>query len=116
MRPSATVGVENPPPRPVIFQASGGPLLGHSLSSPVSVEAPVRSGPRHCGQSVSADRRAAAPAANAARATMQRVGRILTPEREGAAGGGTGVPQAGSISLTRPPAGRKYEHPAGTSV
>src|SRR5262245_7214912 len=32
-------------------QRSGGPSLGHSLRSPVSVEMPVREGPRHCGQS-----------------------------------------------------------------
>jgi hypothetical protein len=33
------------------FHNSLGPLAGHSLSRPVSVERPSRFGPRHCGQS-----------------------------------------------------------------
>src|SRR5688572_18690215 len=51
MRPPATEGVLSPPPRPLIFQASGGPSFGHCLSKPVSFEWAVRSGPCHCGQS-----------------------------------------------------------------
>src|SRR5579864_7002518 len=48
--PAATETVENPAPIPCPFHASGGPFLGHSLSSPVSVEILSRLGPRHCGQ------------------------------------------------------------------
>src|SRR6266571_8406160 len=51
MRPAATDGVLSPPPRPLTFQARGGPSFGHSLSKPVSLEWAVRSGPCHCGQS-----------------------------------------------------------------
>src|SRR5436190_16322997 len=51
MRPFAIDGVLSPPPSAVVFQASGGPPFGHSLSRPVSLEWAVRSGPCHCGQS-----------------------------------------------------------------
>src|SRR5205814_3811949 len=51
IRPAATDGALSPPPRPLIFQARGGPSFGHSLSRPVSLEWAVRSGPCHCGQS-----------------------------------------------------------------
>src|SRR5687768_15475496 len=51
MRPAAMDGVLSPPPRPLIFQARGGPSFGHSLSKPVSLEWAVRSGPCHWGQS-----------------------------------------------------------------
>src|SRR5688572_491086 len=61
MLPPATTGVPNPSPRPDTFQARGGPLFGHVLSRQVSFDRPVRSGPRHCGQSA-----AAAPAASVA--------------------------------------------------
>ena len=40
------------------IQASGGPSFGHSLSSPVSFEMAVRSGPCHCGQSLGDGRKA----------------------------------------------------------
>jgi hypothetical protein len=36
----------------VIFHNSFGPAFGHSWSRPVSREIPLRSGPRHCGQSL----------------------------------------------------------------
>jgi hypothetical protein len=36
-------------------QSSGGPPGGHCLSSPDSRDNPVRSGPRHCGQSPDPD-------------------------------------------------------------
>src|SRR5262245_10781876 len=32
-------------------QINFGPSLGHCLSKPLSLDTPVRSGPRHCGQS-----------------------------------------------------------------
>src|SRR5437762_5094493 len=51
MRPAAMDGPLSPPPRPLTFQARGGPSFGHSLSRPVSLEWAVRSGPCHCGQS-----------------------------------------------------------------
>src|SRR6516162_9012349 len=51
MCPPATDGVEKPAPRPVAFQRSFGPPSGHFLSRPVSFDRPVRSGPRHAGQS-----------------------------------------------------------------
>src|SRR5262249_40572905 len=51
IRPAATEGALSPPPSPLIFQASGGPSLGHSLSRPCSLEMAFRSGPCHCGQS-----------------------------------------------------------------
>src|SRR5262249_27857326 len=46
-----TAGLENPTPPRAAFQASGSPLPGHCLSSPVSGEWPSRFGPRHWGQS-----------------------------------------------------------------
>src|SRR5438132_6066898 len=57
MRPPATEGVLKPAPSFFAVQASGGPSVGHSWSSPVSREIALRSGPCHCGQS-------AAPAEN----------------------------------------------------
>src|SRR5438067_11978539 len=51
MRPAAMDGPLSPPPRPLTFQARGGPSFGHSLSKPVSLEWAVRSDPCHCGQS-----------------------------------------------------------------
>src|SRR5579862_5935613 len=47
-----TATPEKPAPRPLDRQRSGGPFLGHSLRSPVSVEMPSRFTPRHCGQSL----------------------------------------------------------------
>jgi len=44
----------NPSPMPEMDQISEGPDGGHSFSKPVSVEILVRSGPCHCGQSLSA--------------------------------------------------------------
>src|SRR4051812_23656527 len=41
----------NPPPAPLVSQSSLGPFSSQDLSRPVSFETPVRSGPRHCGQS-----------------------------------------------------------------
>jgi hypothetical protein len=49
---------EYPSPSPCVFHTSGGPSAGHDLSSPVSVEMPLRSMPRHCGQSVASNGRA----------------------------------------------------------
>src|SRR5262249_26650811 len=46
-------------------QSSFGPSLGHSFSNPVSFETPVRSGPRHCGQS--SPRADSTPSTDAAR-------------------------------------------------
>src|ERR1044071_2400804 len=51
MRPFATEGDVYPSPSPVAFQASFGPSAGQDFSRPVSRETPVRSGPRHGGQS-----------------------------------------------------------------
>src|SRR4029079_3886323 len=50
-RPPAIDIDEYPPPAPVAFQTRGGPLAGHCLSRPVSLEIPSRFGPRYCGQS-----------------------------------------------------------------
>src|SRR5689334_15964732 len=50
-RPPATDTGATPSPRPVAFQAKGGPPSGHSFNRPVSAETLVRAGPRHCGQS-----------------------------------------------------------------
>src|SRR6187551_1421915 len=36
-------------------QSNFGPSLGHSLSKPASCETPLRSGPRHCGQSLACE-------------------------------------------------------------
>src|SRR6516225_8341851 len=44
-------GPEKPIPRFLDVHNSFGPSLGQPLSRPVSLETPVRSGPRHCGQS-----------------------------------------------------------------
>src|SRR5258707_15591617 len=44
-------GVPYPVPIPLIFQASGGPSLGHCWRRPRSLEAAFRSGPCHWGQS-----------------------------------------------------------------
>ena len=51
IRSPTTDGVEKPSPRLSMRQTSLGPAAGHWRSSPVSVEMPVREGPRHCGQS-----------------------------------------------------------------
>src|SRR6185503_12797746 len=58
-------GVLSPPPRPLIFQARGGPFLGHCLRRPVSLECAVRSGPCHCGQSLAEAEDKRNPAARA---------------------------------------------------
>src|SRR5438270_4246616 len=50
MRPLTTAMLPNPSPRPVVFQASGGPPSGHFFSRPVSSDLPSRLGPRHWGQ------------------------------------------------------------------
>src|SRR6185436_8836381 len=42
-----------PSPRFAIDQVTAGPFSGHCLSSPVSLDRPLRSGPRHCGHSAS---------------------------------------------------------------
>src|SRR5688572_3659578 len=43
-----------PAPRVVTCHNLDGPDAGHFVSRPVSFDRPVRSGPRHCGQSVGA--------------------------------------------------------------
>src|SRR6185295_1627097 len=53
-RSPTTDGVEKPYPTLVIRHTSLGPPAGHCCSRPVSVEMPVRCGPRHCGQSAAA--------------------------------------------------------------
>src|SRR6185295_10788131 len=50
MRSPTTDGVEKPYPTLVTRHTSFGPPAGHCCSRPVSVERPVRCGPRHCGQ------------------------------------------------------------------
>jgi hypothetical protein len=42
-------------------QTFGGPPAGHDFASPVSLETPVRSGPRHCGHSSEVPADAKAP-------------------------------------------------------
>src|SRR4029079_10950736 len=54
MRLPTTTGVEKPSPRSFTCHSSFGPPAGHCLSRPVSFETPLRSGPRHCGQSAAA--------------------------------------------------------------
>src|SRR5215470_2299967 len=51
MRSSLTAIEPKPSPRFDIDQLCRGPDGGHCLSSPVSFDRPLRSGPRHCGQS-----------------------------------------------------------------
>ena len=51
MRPLLTAIPPIPLPIPFAFHASAGPSFGHSLSSPVSFETALRSGPCHCDQS-----------------------------------------------------------------
>src|SRR5437667_11185803 len=51
MRSPTMAGVEKPRPVLRYVHRSGGPFLGQAVSRPVSFETPVRSGPRHCGQS-----------------------------------------------------------------
>src|SRR6266581_8849559 len=80
MRPAAMDGVLSPPPRPLTFQASGGPSFGHSLSRPVSLELAVRSGPCHCGQSN------CPPRAAYANATRVRANAMVRPR-----GGNTAI-------------------------
>src|SRR5215813_2629449 len=49
---SSLIAIEpKPSPRFDIDQLCRGPDGGHCLSSPVSFDRPLRSGPRHCGQS-----------------------------------------------------------------
>src|SRR5689334_7425221 len=54
MRPPAIARLENPRPRPPIFQSRVGPPLGQAVNSPVSFDIPSRLGPRHCGHSTPA--------------------------------------------------------------
>jgi hypothetical protein len=50
---SPRIAIEpKPSPRFDIDQLCRGPDDGHCLRSPVSFDTPLRSGPRHCGQSV----------------------------------------------------------------
>src|ERR1044072_5943501 len=65
MRAPATKGVEYPSPRSFTCQSNFGPSAGHCLSSPLSFDTPLRSGPRHCGQSA-----ATVPAVNKQRTTL----------------------------------------------
>src|SRR5436305_6041638 len=51
MCPPAITTVEKPSPKPVAFQANGGPSLGQSFNKPVSVQRSSRLGPRQVGQS-----------------------------------------------------------------
>src|ERR1043165_9533214 len=74
MRPFAMEGAVYPSPNPVAFQASFGPPEGHAFSRPVSLDTPVRSGPRHCGQSAA---NAVATARVAIPSTAYPVWRIL---------------------------------------
>src|SRR6185295_5591696 len=51
IRPPSTATAPSDSPRPVAFQARGGPPSGHAASSPVSLETLSRLGPRHWAQS-----------------------------------------------------------------
>src|SRR5882762_11217662 len=51
MRSSLTAREPYPSPRLEIDQTSGGPEAGHCGRRPDSFDRPLRSGPRHCGQS-----------------------------------------------------------------
>src|SRR5262249_60362289 len=51
MRSPLIAGEPSPSPRLAIDHARCGPDAGHCLISPVSLDTPLRSGPRHCGQS-----------------------------------------------------------------
>src|SRR5215207_4321338 len=67
MRPPEMARLEKPTPRPLAFQASGGPDSGHFVSSPDSWATSSRLGPRHWGHSGEAAGAAAARAADIAR-------------------------------------------------
>src|SRR5207248_3126126 len=69
--PPATDGVPYPVPRPLAVQTSGGPPVGQSWSSPVSVQTSSLFGPRHRGQSLAATVAAAAARRAAARVSVR---------------------------------------------
>src|SRR5262245_11839150 len=79
-------GVEKPSPRPVIFQICFGPSVGQVFNKPVSLDRPVRLGPRHCGQSAGPE--SAANAVPAASATIKLdIWRIRIPRVRWCVGG-----------------------------
>src|SRR5262245_11023315 len=71
MRPPEMATLEKPPPRPLVFQASGGPDWGQLASSPVSLATSSRLGPRHWGHSGDASGAATASVTEVARMRMR---------------------------------------------
>src|SRR5215210_2908128 len=72
--------LEKPTPRPLAFQASGGPDSGHFVSSPDSWVTSSRLGPRHWGHSGEAAARAVDVARMRTRAAAGRGESLNIPD------------------------------------
>ena len=81
MRPRSIVTLENPPPSPSCFQASGGPSSGHCFNRPVSGEMSSRLGPRHWGQNGDVGRLGAAVDGGSRPQCQGPVGQIKPSQR-----------------------------------